>query len=301
MLMLLCVACSGWVSAWHCLQVCKQTCSSGTTLPGKWALRNKKMIDQVFNPHRVSILLAVKPGAWTTVAKELESESKSQLGTLLFSRHLDKVAAERADAKAYEDACEMMKEHAMLTTEIFEKCVDKSYATILALPGSSTIPDRRKVFNAMDVYSFVPWWWGCVYVCVYVMCVSALTGQCVCVVGMCMFVCDVCDVLYPRLIYDIAVCPSSISRQAGCSNRFEQSSCRSSRHRPSIARKFPTCFANKTCAQAATGSARTAARSLKKSWWPPFERPAKQRIVQQSIPKAAQSRACLRASSPIGA
>ena len=259
----------GWVGAWHCLQVCKQTCSSGTTLPGTWARRNKKLIDQVFNPHRVGILLSVKPGAWTTVAKELESESKCQLGTLLFSEHLDKVAKERADAKAYEDACEMMKENAMLTTDIFNECVGKSYETILALPGSSTIPDRRKVFNAMDVYSFVPWWWDCVCMCVYVMCVSALAGQCVCVVGMCMFVCDVCDVLYPRLIYDIAVCPSSISRQAACLSRCKQSSCRSSRHRLSIARKFPTCFASRTFAQAATGSARTCARSLTKSCCPP--------------------------------
>ena len=104
-----------------------------------------------FSPVRVQALLNVKPGAWSTVAKELESESKYELGAILFAEHLDKVAKERADTRAYDDACAMLRDNERITTEIFDAAVQRSYETIAGFPGSDCIPDRRKVFGAMEV------------------------------------------------------------------------------------------------------------------------------------------------------
>ena len=67
------------------------------------------------------------------------------LGKMLFAEHLDKVAKERADARAYEDACSMLRDHGELTMEIFDECVAKSFEAISGFPGSAGIPDRRKV------------------------------------------------------------------------------------------------------------------------------------------------------------
>ena len=138
---------------------------SGGTLPGTWAKRNLSCLDLLFDPIKIRKLLSVKPDAWTTVAAELSTECKSNLGHFLFADKLDTVATQRADDKALEDVTSMLRDVPLISQEVVEKHIDETTAAVAGMPGSAEIPDRRKAMQAAEVYS-VTAPLGCVGGCV---------------------------------------------------------------------------------------------------------------------------------------
>ena len=125
-------------------EVWKSTRAMGT-LPGAWCRRHRRALHQIMDPVRLDKLLSVNTGEWSSVAHELDVESKSGIGQLLFGEHLHACATERADKKATEDATEYVTGKTKIDRASLEAAIKATVAAIAAFPGSCDIPERRKV------------------------------------------------------------------------------------------------------------------------------------------------------------
>ena len=134
------------------LQVCKSCVATGT-LPGTWVVRNHTTVEQIMDPNRLKALMNVKSGDWTAVAKELDSETKSELGKFLFGDSLHSVAKERADNRALADAINMLSKTDKLDMTIFQAYLAETSSNVENFPGSDTIPERRKVSDVKWKYT----------------------------------------------------------------------------------------------------------------------------------------------------